>query len=158
MTTASLPASVSLTEDALEAWGASLGRCALDSRVFVALYGPLGSGKTTLVRAACRSVGVVDDVLSPTFTLVNQYHAPEGAIYHADLYRLDEPQQLVDIGWDDLLMAEALVFVEWADRAGDWLPGERWDIRLSMGEDASTRCVAASAVGSAPPVPVPGGD
>jgi tRNA threonylcarbamoyladenosine biosynthesis protein TsaE len=157
MKTASLPDRAMLTEEALIAWGADLGRCALDHRVFVALYGPLGSGKTTLVRAACRGVGVVEDVLSPTFTLVNQYASPEGAIYHADLYRLSQPEQLVDIGWDDLLMVTAPVFVEWAERAGAWLPTDRWDIRLAMGEDAGTRSVVAAAAGGAPAVPSPEG-
>lgn len=146
-----------LTENELVAWAADVGRLALAEHIFVALYGPLGSGKTTLVQAACRAVGVVDDVLSPTFTLVNQYRSRFGPIYHADLYRLQDPEQLVDIGWDDLLMVDAPVFVEWADRAGAWLPVDRWDIRLSMGPDARTRRIEAAAVGRTPGLPAPEG-
>ncbi len=146
-----------LTEDQLVAWAADIGRQVVAERIFVALYGPLGSGKTTLVRAACRAVGVLDDVLSPTFTLVNQYRSGSGPVYHADLYRLQDPEQLIDIGWDDLLMADAPVFVEWADRAGEWLPADRWDVHLSMGRDAQRRGAEWAAVGDAPALPAPAG-
>ena len=144
-----------LTERELVAWGSRLGPVALDHGVFVCLYGPLGSGKTTLVRAACGAVGVVEPVLSPTFTLVNEYDAAGRTLYHADLYRLVDPEQLADIGWDDLLMAEAPVFVEWAERAGAWLPGDRWDIRLAAGHDATRRSARTESLGSAPTVPAP---
>lgn len=144
-----------LSEEALAEWGGRLGRRALEGRVFVALYGPLGSGKTTLVQAACRGAGVVEPVLSPTFTLIHEYAAGDRTVYHADLYRVDDPEELAQIGWDYLLTADGPVFVEWADRAGAWLPDDRWEIRLAMGDDPETRRVRTSVRGDVPPVPSP---
>ncbi len=148
-----------LDEGRLEAWGEAVGRAAGEARVFVALYGELGAGKSTLARAACRGLGVEGPVPSPTFTLVNVHRARDGVVYHADLYRIVAKDAgglaatLVDTGWPDLLQADGPVFVEWADRAGDWLPDDRWDIRLGFAEDPDVRIVSGSALGGAPPLP-----
>ncbi len=153
---------VELTEEGLERWGRRLGEEATDpgegTGVFVALHGPLGAGKTTLVRAACRGAGVEGTVRSPTFTLHN-HHRPRGRrpIHHVDLYRLEGPGDLDDLGWDDLLDARGAVFVEWAERAGDRLPDDRWEVRLGMAEDPARRRVEARRLGGAPPLPPPGG-
>lgn len=150
---------VVLDEPELCAWGGALGRAAAGADVFVALYGELGAGKSTLVRAACRALGVAGAVPSPTFTLVNIHAGTEGPIHHADLYRLDPPvssKTLVDAGWPELLEAEGPVFVEWADRAGDWLPRDRWDVALTRtAEDPSVRLVSVRTRGDViePPAP-----
>lgn len=149
---------VPLREPELCDWGAALGRAASPGRTFVALYGELGAGKSTLVRAACRGIGVEGPVPSPTFTLVNVHAAPSGPIYHADLYRLEPPvasRTLVDAGWPELLDAEGVVFVEWAERAGDWLPPDRWDVYLRRAADPSVREAAAIRRGDTPPPPPP---
>lgn len=149
---------VALTEPELRAWGAELGLAAQADGVFVALYGDLGAGKSTLVRAACRSLGVRGQVPSPTFTLVNQHAGEEGPIHHVDLYRLDPPvdsRTLIDAGWPDVLEAEGPVFVEWADRAGDWLPADRWDVRLRRVADPGVRGVSVEVRGAALPAPRP---
>lgn len=149
-----------LDEGALEAWGRRLGEAATrpgpGPGVLVALTGPLGAGKTTLVRAACRGAGVEGRVRSPTFTLHN-HHRPPGRrpIHHVDLYRLSGPEELDDLGWDELLDARGVVFVEWAGRAGDRLPRDRWEIRLEPAEDPSVRRVEARSAGDAPPMPPP---
>jgi tRNA threonylcarbamoyladenosine biosynthesis protein TsaE len=151
---------VSLTESELRAWGAVLGRSAQADGVFVALYGELGSGKSTLVRAACRALGVMGHVPSPTFTLVNLHEGEEGPIHHVDLYRLEPPvdsRTLIDAGWPEVLEADGPVFVEWADRAEDWLPADRWDVRLRRAADPSLREASAEARGAAPPAPPPSG-
>ena len=147
--------SARLEEPALERWGRTLGEVAARERVFVALYGPLGAGKTTLVRAACAGGGVRGVVTSPTFTLVQEYGA-ERPVYHADLYRIERERELVELGWDDLTSGEAAVFVEWADRAGSALPDDRWDIRLSIAPGGAARDVEARREGAAPPIPDPG--
>lgn len=149
---------VAMREPELCAWGEVLGRAASAAGVFVALYGELGAGKSTLVRAACHAIGVEGPVPSPTFTLVNVHEAPSGPIYHADLYRLDPPvtfRTLVDAGWPDLLEVDGPVFVEWAERAGDWLPQDRWDVYLRRAADPSVRDAAIAGRGAAPPPPGP---
>jgi len=150
---------VELDQPGLEEWASALGRAALGSGAFVCLVGPLGAGKSTLVRAACRAVGVTGAVPSPTFTLVIRHETPSGdAIWHADLYRLEDPALLVDAGWPELLEGESAVFVEWADRAGQWLPPDRWEIRIGFADRPDRRRVEARSIGAAPPVPSPGGD
>lgn len=149
---------VPLTEPELCAWGAELGRSAQADAVFVALYGELGAGKSTLVRAACRSLGVAGHVPSPTFTLVNLHEGEEGPIHHVDLYRLEPPvdaRTLIDAGWPEVLEAEGPVFVEWADRAGDWLPADRWDVRLRRVADPGRREVSIEKRGAVAPPPLP---
>lgn len=149
---------VALREPELRAWARELGRDAGAGGVFVALYGELGAGKSTLVRAACRALGVGGTVPSPTFTLVNLHEGTLGPVRHADLYRLDPPvdgRTLVDAGWPELLEAEGPVFVEWAERAGDWLPADRWDVRLRRVADADIREVDVARRGGAPPPPWP---
>ncbi len=149
-----------LDERQLKVWGESIGRLAGAAGVFVALYGELGAGKSTLARAACRGLGVEGPVPSPTFTLVNVHHAGDTIVYHADLYRITHVSggsgleaTLVDMGWPDLLEADGPVFVEWADRAGGWLPGDRWDVRLGLVTDPGVRLVSIEAQGVAPPPP-----
>ena len=147
---------MNLTEDGLVSWGRRLGEVALEEEVFVCLFGELGAGKSTLARAACRGAGIEGPVPSPTYTLVNAYVAPRcRSVHHADLYRLDEPDQLWNIGWGDLLTAGGAVFVEWADRAGPHLPPDRWEIELGMSGDPDLRAVSVRAVGEVPPIPSP---
>jgi tRNA threonylcarbamoyladenosine biosynthesis protein TsaE len=129
---------LAMTEAELTAWGERLGRV-IDPPMFVTISGDLGAGKTTLARAICRGYGVTEDVTSPTFALVHQYHASRSAVYHLDLYRLDRADELTNIGWDDVLTARALVIVEWPEHAGDRLPRDHVPIRLEHLPDDNTR-------------------
>lgn len=152
-----------LDEETLRRWGRRLGEAATEPGegpgLTVALFGPLGAGKTTLVRAACRGAGVEGEVRSPTYTLHN-HHRPRDRrpIHHVDLYRLEGPDSLDDLGWDELVDARGAVFVEWAERAGDRLPDDRWEVRLGMAGDPDRRRVEARRLGAAPPLPRPGGE
>jgi tRNA threonylcarbamoyladenosine biosynthesis protein TsaE len=110
-----------LDEEQLREWGRSFGAAAMPPLV-VALQGELGTGKTTLAQAICAGYGVGEPVTSPTYALVHRYEAPRSPVYHIDLYRLDGPQQLTNLGWDDIVTSPALVIVEWPDRAGDRMP------------------------------------
>jgi tRNA threonylcarbamoyladenosine biosynthesis protein TsaE len=110
-----------LTQAELEEWGERFGAAARPPLV-VAISGDLGAGKTTLVRAICRGAGVRDEVTSPTFSLVHLYAGPAFPIYHLDLYRVESPEELTNIGWDDLIADHAIVLVEWPERAGARLP------------------------------------
>jgi tRNA threonylcarbamoyladenosine biosynthesis protein TsaE len=124
------PPKLRLTETELVAWGERFGR-EHAAPLVVALEGELGAGKTTLARAICRGFGVVEDVTSPTFALVHEYAAGAARVYHLDLYRLEGPRDLTNLGWDEIVSADALVLVEWPERAGDRLPARAMRLHLS---------------------------
>lgn len=109
------------TEPELVAWGESLGRVAAPPLV-VTISGELGAGKTTLAGAICHGYGVREPITSPTFTIVHQYDSPKSPVYHIDLYRLADPRDLTNLGWDEILADEALVLIEWPEHAGDRIP------------------------------------
>lgn len=95
----------------------------LPSGTVVALTGDLGAGKTALTKGLARGLGVTEPVTSPTFTLVAEHPARDGhRLYHVDLYRLDAPQQAVEIGIEEELTPDGWTIIEWAERLGDLLP------------------------------------
>jgi len=114
-------AHVAMTRGELVAWGEAFGRAATPP-LLIALAGDLGAGKTTLAQAICAGYGVTEPVTSPTFALVHRYDAPRSPVYHLDLYRIERPSELVNLGWDEITMSHALVIVEWPERAGDLIP------------------------------------
>jgi tRNA threonylcarbamoyl adenosine modification protein YjeE len=101
----------------------------------VALWGDLGAGKTTLARAILRALGVIEDVPSPTFTLVQAYDTPRLAVSHYDLYRLKHVREIEELGFDDALLQGA-VLVEWPERAPEALPPDALHVRLSFSDGA----------------------
>ncbi|HEX8942089.1 MAG TPA: tRNA (adenosine(37)-N6)-threonylcarbamoyltransferase complex ATPase subunit type 1 TsaE [Gemmatimonadaceae bacterium] len=134
---------LALTEAELVAWGEEFGRSA-NAPLVVTIAGELGAGKTTLVQAICRGYGVREEVTSPTFALVHRYAAPASPVYHLDLYRLDSPLELTNIAWDEIVSDEALVLVEWPERAGDRIPRIHVPISLQhLPDDPSRRLLYA---------------
>lgn len=129
---------LALTEEELTDWGVRLGR-QITPPLVITIDGDLGAGKTTLARAICVGFGVRDEVTSPTFAIVHVYDAPKSPVYHVDLYRLDGARELQNIGWDDLVQSDALLIVEWPDRAGDLLPADHLPIQLRYVENAPDR-------------------
>lgn len=126
----------------LTAWGRRLGE-SLEAPALVTLEGDLGAGKTTLVKAVCAGLGVDEPVTSPTFALVHQYRGARGMVIHLDLYRIMAPQDLTNLAWDEMLGANAVVLVEWPDRAGPALPAPDVAVRLAhVAEDPGLRRVA----------------
>lgn len=119
-----------LSREALVEWGMRYGR-GLVAPAVVALSGELGAGKTTLAQAICTGYGVLDPVTSPTFALVHQYRGGPAMVFHLDLYRIGSVAELVNLGWDDLLDANAIVIVEWPERAEGGLPPDAHRIELS---------------------------
>jgi tRNA threonylcarbamoyladenosine biosynthesis protein TsaE len=109
------------TEAELTSWGERFGKSA-SPPLIVTIAGELGAGKTTLVQAICRGYGVAEEVTSPTFALVHQYAAKRSPVFHLDLYRLKSVDELTNIGWDEIMAENALVLIEWPERAGNRIP------------------------------------
>ncbi|HSQ31011.1 MAG TPA: tRNA (adenosine(37)-N6)-threonylcarbamoyltransferase complex ATPase subunit type 1 TsaE [Gemmatimonadaceae bacterium] len=131
------------TEAELVAWGEALGR-AITPPLVVTISGELGAGKTTLVKAICRGYGVTEEVTSPTFTLVHQYAGERSTVYHVDLYRVNDPRELTNLGWDEMLAEDALVLIEWPERAADRLPRVHVPISLQhLPDDPARRLLYA---------------
>ncbi|RME61715.1 MAG: tRNA (adenosine(37)-N6)-threonylcarbamoyltransferase complex ATPase subunit type 1 TsaE [Alphaproteobacteria bacterium] len=103
------------------ALAAALAPC-LDAGDILALAGPLGSGKTHFARALIHARGAVEDVPSPTFTLVQIYEPAGAPIWHFDLYRLDSPADAYELGIEDAFV-HAISLIEWPERLGTLLPG-----------------------------------
>lgn len=126
-----------MTEPELSDWGRKLGESS-SAPLIITLSGELGTGKTTLAKAICLGYGVSDEVTSPTYALVHEYSAPRSRVYHIDLYRIDSPEQLTNLGWEDIIASHSLVLVEWPDRAGARLPDDHVPIDLEYvaGDDS----------------------
>jgi tRNA threonylcarbamoyladenosine biosynthesis protein TsaE len=127
-----------LTERELRDWGAELGR-AITPPLVVTLAGELGVGKTTLAQAICLGYGVIGEITSPTYALVQEYVAPRSVVFHIDLYRLEFPDQLTNLGWDEIVSSRSLVLVEWPERAGERLPADHLPIDLDYVSGDLTR-------------------
>lgn len=98
----------------------------------VHLSGPLGAGKTTLVRGIVHGLGIEGPVKSPTYTLVEPYTRGAIKLYHFDLYRLADGEELEFLGARDAFAEHALCLIEWPERGGDWLPPADLHVHLSI--------------------------
>lgn len=115
---------------AMQEFGAEFSR-RLHAGDVVLLHGDLGAGKTTLTQGIATGLGVRDAIQSPTFTLVQEHPGASLALYHLDLYRLDDPADLEGIGYETYLDAEdGVTVIEWPERAGDWLPDRFWLVQI----------------------------
>jgi tRNA threonylcarbamoyladenosine biosynthesis protein TsaE len=112
----------------------------------VALVGDLGVGKTVFAKGIARGLGIFEEVVSPTFTLVREYEAPVPLV-HVDVYRLDHLQELHDVGFDEFVGGESVMVVEWGDRVSALLPAERLDVLMTHGDDDHDRVVVFEPTG-----------
>ncbi len=110
---------------------------------FVTLAGDLGAGKTTLARALIHALGYEGRVKSPTYTLVEVYELPERTVFHFDLYRLADPEELEYLGLDDYFGGQALCLVEWASKGEGMLPEADLELSLSREGEGRRLCVRA---------------
>lgn len=122
---------------------ALLAKLARPGDIF-ALWGDLGVGKTAFARAFINELtNHVEEVPSPTFTLVQMYDTLKGAVYHLDMYRLEQPDDALELGVEDAF-ADGICLIEWPDRLGPWLPHDRLDVTLESGDGAGTRHIGIS--------------
>ena len=106
-----------------------------EDRIF-AFYGPMGAGKTTIIKAICNVLGAIDIVSSPTFTLVNEYKTSKGeTLYHIDFYRIKKQEEVFDFGIEEYLSGDSYCFMEWPELIEEILPPETVSIRISVDEN-----------------------
>lgn len=104
-------------------------------RIF-AFFGEMGSGKTTFIKALCRRLGVTDMAVSPSYTLVNEYHIKGGdKIYHFDFYRINRLEEVFDIGIEEYFDSEEICFLEWPERIESILPEETVNVYITIGKN-----------------------
>ena len=132
-----------LNETEMIRWGKAIGAAAR-TPLFLFLRGPLGAGKSVLARAIAYGAGVEGEVPSPTFNLMFRYPSSRGVeVVHVDLYRLRDPAELWELGWQEFGGPEELVLVEWPDRAEGMRPEHRWEITLGpVAGDRDARTVS----------------
>ena len=104
-------------------------------------YGEMGAGKTTFIQALCRQLGAAEGALSPSFSLVNEYHytsstGKKGLVHHLDLFRLRDGQEALDIGVEDYLYDADYCFVEWPELVEEWAPLDVVRIRITQVSDS----------------------
>lgn len=116
---------------------------AMEGYTIFALRGQMGAGKTTFVNELMRQMGVTDDATSsPSFAIVNQYDLPSGRpVYHFDLYRLDDEEEVLDTGFTDYIDSGDICLIEWPDRAEGLLPSDTVDIMISVDPDTDARTI-----------------
>ena len=124
----------SRNESETEALGERLAKC-LRAGAVVALYGDLGAGKTAFVRGMARGLDIRESVSSPTFTIVNEYPG-DPALFHFDMYRLKNAEELYGIGWEDYLDRNGICVTEWSERIEEALPEDAVRVTISRLSDS----------------------
>lgn len=112
---------------------------AIQGHSLVAFYAPMGAGKTTFITAVCKALGVQEDaVSSPTFAIVNEYRGAAGQpVYHFDFYRIERPEEALDIGLYDYLDSGALCLMEWPENIEGLLPEETLKVEIRVSPEGS---------------------
>ncbi len=139
----------------MTAWGREVGR-RVSLPVFLCLDGPLGAGKSVLARSVARGAGASGWLPSPSYALSHTYEIERGKVVHLDLYRLESPDELWELGWEQLGAPGELVLVEWASRALGLLPVDRWEVNLApVPQSPGLRSVSVEARGDPPLILLP---
>jgi tRNA threonylcarbamoyladenosine biosynthesis protein TsaE len=112
----------------------------------VALVGPLGSGKTVLIQGICSGLGVERVVTSPSFVIINEcpgrLHSSPIWIYHFDLYRLENVEEFIKLGYEEYFYGKGITLIEWAEKVKPFLPKKRWEVNLKiLSENEREICV-----------------
>jgi tRNA threonylcarbamoyladenosine biosynthesis protein TsaE len=132
-------------EQKMQAFGEKIAQVIgqINAPLLILLNGDLGAGKTTLSRGILNGLGHRGSVKSPTYTLVEPYDLEIGKVFHFDLYRLVDPEELYDIGFNDYLTESQLCMIEWPDKGGSLLP--KADISLQINSNGTGRQVILTA-------------
>ena len=126
------------TEAGTRALGLSIADAAEPGDI-IALTGDLGTGKTALTKYIAEGLGIKEDVISPTFTIVREYRSGRLPLFHFDVYRLSGPEEFIDAGAEDYLEDSGLYVIEWADIVADALPADALLVNIEYAEDDKRR-------------------
>ncbi|OQY07611.1 MAG: tRNA (adenosine(37)-N6)-threonylcarbamoyltransferase complex ATPase subunit type 1 TsaE [Fusobacteriia bacterium 4572_132] len=103
----------------------------------IALIGDLGTGKTTFVKKMAKELGITETIKSPTFTYVREYELAEFNLYHFDVYRISDPLEIYEVGYEDYINNDGILIIEWANLIKSELPEEYLEIELEYSDDES---------------------
>ena len=126
------------SEKETERIGEAIGRASEPGTV-VALIGDLGTGKTTLTKSIARGLGVTETVTSPTFNIIREYTTGRIPLYHFDVYRIGDPDEMFELGYEEYFYGDGICVVEWADIIEELLPEDAVIIRIERGADEEER-------------------
>jgi len=126
------------TEAGTRALGLSIADAAEPGDI-IALTGDLGTGKTALTKYIAEGLGIKEEVISPTFTIVREYRSGRLPLFHFDVYRLSGPEEFIDAGAEDYLEDSGLSVIEWADIVADALPADALLVNIEYAEDDKRR-------------------
>ncbi|MDO5342456.1 MAG: tRNA (adenosine(37)-N6)-threonylcarbamoyltransferase complex ATPase subunit type 1 TsaE [Bacteroidia bacterium] len=115
-----------------------------DKSDIIAFYGPMGAGKTTLIKNLCHRVGVTDEVNSPTFALVNEYLTENDSIFHFDFYRIKKLEEVFDIGYEDYFYSGHLCLLEWPELIDPLMPEHFIKVEIALGNTDTSRTIKCS--------------
>lgn len=106
------------------------------NRIYL-FYGEMGAGKTTLIKAICKELGITDEVTSPTFSIVNEYEGTDGPVYHFDFYRLKQHSEALDMGYEEYFYSGNYCFIEWPEKIADLVPDSYAGVRIHIQDNQS---------------------
>lgn len=113
----------------------------------IAFYGPMGAGKTTLIKNLCHRMGVTDEVNSPTFAIVNEYVTEESeSVYHFDFYRIKKLEEVYDIGYENYFYSGNLCLLEWPEMIEPLMPEKFIRVDIALGDTDDSRKIVVSVV------------
>ena len=125
-------------EKETERFGKELGAQAKASDV-IALIGDLGTGKTTLTKYIAAGLGVKETITSPTFTIIKEYRSGRLPLFHFDVYRIADPDEMYELGYEEYFFGDGVCVIEWADLIEELIPEDAMTIRISRGEGEDER-------------------
>lgn len=117
---------------------------AMQGRLHYAFRAPMGAGKTTFISAVCAELGSSDEASSPTFSIVNEYARPDGMpIYHFDFYRIEDEEELLDMGVEDYWDNGSVCLIEWPEMAEGHLPDDVVEVEIRVNDDNSRTIIVS---------------
>lgn len=130
----------STTDSETQAFASDFAKTLTPGKV-VCLFGEMGVGKTVFTNGLCRALGACDYATSPTFTVVNEYDGGDFPVYHFDMYRIEEEDELLELGFDEYLNAGGICIIEWPENIPNSLPRKFIRVEIVRGEEYTQRTI-----------------